>query len=52
VVEWAAGGDVDLLVTAAAHGRLEGLLLGSFAHHLVNHAPCPVLVVRASPAPR
>ena len=49
VVEWAAQAGVDLLVTAAHQGRLEGLLLGSFANHLVNHAPCPVLIVRPHP---
>jgi nucleotide-binding universal stress UspA family protein len=52
VVEWAAGAGVDLLVTAAHHGRLEGLLLGSFAHHLVNQSPCPVLIVRPHPTAR
>lgn len=49
VCEWAAGAGVDLLVTGAGHGRLQGLLLGSFSRHLVNHAPCPVLVVRREP---
>lgn len=46
VCDWAAGAGVDLLVTGAGRGRLQGLLLGSFSRHLVNHAPCPVLVVR------
>jgi nucleotide-binding universal stress UspA family protein len=49
VCEWAAAADVDLLVTGAGRGRLQGLLLGSFSRHLVNHAPCPVLVVRRAP---
>lgn len=49
VVEWAAQAGADVLVTAAHHGRLTGLLLGSFAHHLVSNAPCPVLVVRPEP---
>jgi nucleotide-binding universal stress UspA family protein len=30
------------------HG-FKGLLLGSTARHLVNNAPCPVLIVRAAP---
>ena len=49
VVEWASEAGVDVLVTAAHRGRLTGLLLGSFANHLVNNAPCPVLVVRPHP---
>ncbi|WP_217914835.1 universal stress protein [Miltoncostaea marina] len=43
---WAADAGVDLIVTAAHHGRLEGLLIGSFSEYVVRHAPCPVLVVR------
>jgi nucleotide-binding universal stress UspA family protein len=31
------------------HG-FKGLLLGSTARHLVNNAPCPVLIVRTAPA--
>ena len=53
--EWAADAGVDLLVTGGGNGRLRGLLLGSVSRHLVDHAPCPVLVVRrpqARPAPR
>jgi nucleotide-binding universal stress UspA family protein len=30
------------------HG-FKGLLLGSTARHLVNHAPCPILIVRTAP---
>jgi nucleotide-binding universal stress UspA family protein len=46
VCDWAGEAGVDMLVTGAGHGRLQGLLLGSFSRHLVDHAPCPVLVVR------
>lgn len=46
VCRWADGAGVDLLVTGAGIGRLEGLLLGSFSRYVVGHASCPVLVVR------
>ena len=37
----------DLLVIGhAGHSRLHNLLLGSTADRVVEHAPCPVLVVR------
>jgi nucleotide-binding universal stress UspA family protein len=49
ICEWASGSAVDLLVTGAHHGRAQSLLLGSVSGHLVNHAPCPVLVVRLWP---
>lgn len=49
VCDWAAEAEVDLLVTGAYNGRVRGLLLGSFSRHLVDHAPCPVLVVRRPP---
>ncbi|MGD9696301.1 MAG: universal stress protein [Thermoleophilia bacterium] len=44
--EWAEKQAVDLLVCAAHRNLAQRLALGSFAHHLVNHAPCPVLVLR------
>jgi len=43
---WAADQAVDLLVCAAHRNLAQRIALGSFAHHLVNHAPCPVLVLR------
>lgn len=43
---WAQGNAVDLLVCAAHRNMPQRLALGSFAHYLVNHAPCPVLVLR------
>ena len=45
-VRWAGQNAVDLLVCASHHGLAHRVALGSFAHHLVNHAPCPVLVLR------
>lgn len=44
--EWAALHAVDLLICAAHRNLPQRLALGSFAHYLVNHAPCPVLVLR------
>ena len=49
ICAWTAEAGVDLLVVGAHHGRVESLLLGSVSSHLVNHAPCPVLVVRLWP---
>jgi nucleotide-binding universal stress UspA family protein len=51
VCEWAAGSGCDLLVAASHRGRVERLLLGSFASYLAYHAPCPVLLVRPAAAP-
>jgi nucleotide-binding universal stress UspA family protein len=50
VCAWAEGEGVDLLVLGAHHGWRERILLGSVSSHVVNHASCPVLVVRWSPA--
>lgn len=52
VCRWAEDAGVDLLVTGAGRGRLEGVLLGSFSRYVVGHAACPVLVVRRAPARR
>ena len=39
--------DADLLVVGSrGHGGFMGLLLGSTTTHVVNHAECPVVVVR------
>lgn len=40
--------DADLLVVGSrGHGGFRHLLTGSVAMQLVNHAPCPVVVVRS-----
>ena len=44
---WAADNAVDLMVCASHHNLAQRMALGSFAHNLVNHAPCPVLVLRS-----
>lgn len=46
VCDWAGSNGVDLLVAGAERGRVERLLLGSFALHLARHAPCDVLLAR------
>lgn len=37
-----------IVVGSHGKGRLKRLVLGSVSEHVVHHAPCPVLVVRAS----
>jgi len=50
VCEWAAiDGHPDLIVAAAYRGLWERVALGSFAADLARHAPCSVLLVRATP---
>jgi nucleotide-binding universal stress UspA family protein len=49
---WAADQAVDLLVCAAHRNLAQRIALGSFAHHLVGHAPCSVLVLRPPPRER
>jgi nucleotide-binding universal stress UspA family protein len=46
VIEWARGADVDLVVVGVHRTAFERATLGSFAGHMVNHAHCPVLLVR------
>lgn len=41
-------GSYDLLVVGShGSGVLKRMLLGSVSHHVLHHAPCPVLVVRS-----
>ena len=51
IVKFAAKSKADLIVIST-HGRsgLSRLLLGSIAENISRHAPCPVLVHRASDA--
>jgi nucleotide-binding universal stress UspA family protein len=42
-----AAQDAELLVVGShGHGRFKGMLLGSTSLHAVQHAPCPVVVLR------
>lgn len=39
--------NADLLVVGSrGHGGFVGALLGSVSHHVIHHAPCPVVVIR------
>lgn len=40
------GADV-VVIGSHGNGRLKEILLGSVSHHVLHHAPCPVLTVRS-----
>lgn len=46
IVKAAKAKKAGLIVIASQSSRVESVLMGSVAHKVLNHAPCPVLVVR------
>lgn len=48
IIEAAEAEKADLLVVGTrGRSRVERMVLGSVSDHVVRHAPCPVLIVRA-----
>jgi nucleotide-binding universal stress UspA family protein len=48
IVEAAVSERVDMVVVGTrGRGRVERFVLGSVSDHVVRHAPCPILIVRA-----
>jgi nucleotide-binding universal stress UspA family protein len=48
LLEAAAGAEL-LVVGSRGHGGFAEALLGSVSQHCVQHAPCPVVVIRSTP---
>ena len=46
LLDRAEGADL-LVVGSRGHGRIAGALLGSISQQVAQHAPCPVVIVRA-----
>lgn len=47
ICDVAARVDADVVVLGShGHGWLQRVLIGSVSHHVLHHAPCPVLVMR------
>ena len=46
---WVAEHEGSDVIALGSHGRgvFKRMVLGSVSEHVVRHAPCPVLVVRA-----
>ncbi len=51
IVKAAKAKDAGLIVIASQSSRAESVLMGSVAHKVLNHATCPVLVVRPGAKP-
>ncbi|MET0928109.1 MAG: universal stress protein [Aeromicrobium sp.] len=52
IVKAAKAKDADLIVVASSSSRAGAVLMGSVSHRVLNHATCPVLVVRPGAKPK
>lgn len=50
MIVWVAEHEASDVIVLGSHGRsaIKRALMGSVSEHVVRHAPCPVLVVRAT----